>query len=122
MTLGGTMLTREIPSHEWQNYFNEINHQLTVMTVDVEVIGADMGAQPEVTAVQLKGLSYDPRDDAFSIHAGSMKHRIIHPTEIFVEEDARGLLSIQIIDGEGRQHLARFTRALPLPPPRERRP
>ena len=115
------MLTREIPSHEWQNYFNEINHQLTVMTVDVEVTGADIGSQRGVTAVQLKGLSYDPRDDAFSILTGKMEHRILHPTEIFVEEDNRGLLSIQVIDGEGRQHLARFTRALPLPPPQERR-
>jgi class 3 adenylate cyclase len=111
------MLTREIPRHEWQSYFEDVTRQLTVMTVDVEVSSATMGSQPELTAVQLRGLSYDPHDDAFSILAGSVEHRITAPTEIFVEEEPRGLLSIQVIDGEGRQHLARFTRALPLPSP-----
>jgi hypothetical protein len=111
------MFTREVPKSDWQSYFDEVNRQLAVMTVDVDVTAPSMGAQQEFVALKLQGLSYDPRDDAFSILAGSMEHRVVHPAEIFVEEDGRGLVSVQVIDGQGLTHLARFTRALPLPPP-----
>lgn len=111
------MTTQTIDRREWQTYFDRVSRALLTVTVDVEVNSMDLGAQPQFSGVQLVGLSYDPRDDAFSIIGEDVEHRIIHPKYIAVNLEADHLEAVEIVDGEDRRHIARFTEALSLPPP-----
>lgn len=108
------MTTRRIEKNEWQSYFDRVSRALPSADVDVEVDGLDMGAQIEVEHLPLRGLSYDPRDDAFSMVFEQMEHRISHPREIYVDEDRDEIDSIEVVDEDDHKHIARLTRSLGL--------
>ncbi len=109
------MATRQIEKNNWQPYFDRVSRELTTTTVDIEVIGDDMGAQSETHHTSLLGLSYDPKDDAFSIVSEAIEHRVSEPRQIFIDEDADELHSIEVIDGDGHRHIAKLRQALKLP-------
>ncbi len=111
------MPTRKIQKSDWESYFDRVSRDLPATEVEVEVDGLDLGAQIEVTHLPLSGLTYDPHDDAFSVVSTDIDHRISAPREIWVEEDASGIRSIEVVDGEGHKQIVKMTRALPLPPP-----
>ncbi len=109
------MTTRQLDRSQWQPYFDDINHRLEATQVDLEVSGHDLGVQTEAYDITLIGLSYDPRDDAFSIVTEELEHRVVHPKQISVREDADGLTALEIIDREEHRHVARLRSALRLP-------
>ena len=109
------MTTRQIEKNDWQSYFDRVSRELSTTTIDVEVSGTDMGVQEETHEAALVGLSYDPRDDAFSIVAEALEHRVTRPEQIFVEEEASELHSVEIVDGDGHRHIAKLHQALRLP-------
>lgn len=109
------MATRQIDRHDWQQYFDNASRQLEAANVDVEVDGLDMGAQIEAEKMALEGLTYDPKDNAFSVMLEGLEHRIPQPREIAVEEEGRALKSVEIIDADDHKHIAKLSKALELP-------
>ena len=110
------MATRELEKNQWQHYFDRISRNLPASNVDLEVSGLDLGAQVEAQHLPLEGLSYDSKDDAFSIRCEGLEHRVYRPASISVREDDAGALkAVEIVDEDGRQHIARLTGALQLP-------
>lgn len=109
------MTTRELERTDWQSYFDRVSRAMTATRVDLEISGPDMGAQPEAHQVTLTGLSYDPRDDAFSIVSEELEHRVSHPAKISVREEADKLKAVEIVDGEDHRHIAMLSDMLQLP-------
>ncbi len=109
------MATHIIARDQWQPYFDRVSRTLEANDVDIEIDGLDLGAQVEVDHLPLQGLSYDPKDDAFSIVLENLEHRITRPQAIYVDEEADRLASIEVVDQDERKHIARLTRALMLP-------
>lgn len=96
------MSTRKIEKAEWRTYFDSFTSKhlkdSTPEFTRIEVLSADMGAQLECGKEKLLGLTYDPKDDAFEAEFSDFTHRILHPQEIHVLEDARGLVTgIQVL-------------------------
>jgi hypothetical protein len=48
----------------------------------------------------LLGISYDPRRDAIELLVGERAHLIQAPRELYVDEEALAVPSLQIIDSE----------------------
>ena len=109
------MPTRTIERGQWQSYFDQVSRHLPASKIDVEIDAPELGAQHEASDLRLEGLSYDPRDDAFSIVAEGLEHRISHPNHISVLEEENHLAAIEVVDDEQRKHVARLTESLRLP-------
>ncbi len=109
------MPTRRIEKSQWQPYFDAVSRELPAAHVDVEIDTPELGAQPEMSHIRLDGLSYDPRDDAFSIVTEKIEHRIAAPRQISVREDETSLTAVEVIDADEKKHVARLTEALKLP-------
>lgn len=109
------MATRRLKKNEWQPYFDRVSQKLAATRVDVEVSGQDLGVQTEGRKIPLYGLTYDPRDDAFSIVCENVEHRVTTPRSISVEEKGGQLEAIEIVDGDEHRHRARLIDPLELP-------
>lgn len=109
------MPTRHLEKNHWQTYFDRASRNLPATNVDVEVAGLDLGNQIEADHLPLEGLSYDPKDDAFSIICDRLEHRVSHPRSISVREDHKSLIAVEVVDEENHRHVARLTEAVQLP-------
>jgi hypothetical protein len=98
--------TRKLERREWAPYFNELSKRLALTSVSILVEGLDLGVQPEASHIELSGITYDHADDAVEVLAKGLAHRIPRPTEIYVQEDARGhLVSCRITDADGHEQI-----------------
>jgi len=91
------MSTRHIQKAEWRTYFDRFTSKHLKDGIPeftrIEVLSPDFGAQLECGKERLLGLTYDSKDDAFEAEFSDFTHRIWHPQEIQVIEDANGLLT-----------------------------
>jgi hypothetical protein len=91
---------------EWQRYFDTVSHHLDSHPSTMIVLDTELGAQPALEHVPLLGLGYDPSDDTIDVAAPGLEHRIVHPTQIWVQEDDDGaLLSVEFVEAGGRTQI-----------------
>jgi hypothetical protein len=83
--------------------------------VEIEVIGLSMGAQIEQEWIQLLGITYDPKDDLIEILVEGLDHLIPKPREVWVDHDAIGLASIEVVDADDVRQIIRLREPLMLP-------
>jgi hypothetical protein len=113
------MLTREIPRNEWVSFFNNFSRNYHCWSVNIEVMGADIGTRVEVKRFPLEGIAVDLKSngkDIISIIVGDepdyhMSHTITAPTHVWVEQaDSGEVLQIETINGPTT--LLRFSSSL----------
>jgi len=109
--------TREISKSDWQAFFDRVSAVLRGKVIEIEVDSLDLGAQVEATKLSLNGLTYDPRDDAFTIVTEAIEHVIHSPQSIFVADGEAGMQSIEILSTDGSKQIVRFSEPLVLPSP-----
>ena len=104
------MATREIAQREWGSFLDEFSRQHREEMVSVEVIGDDVGAQPEAEALPLVGISADDKGSeagTISVLLGTepedhAEHRIDAPTHLWLKstgDQAKDALEIEAADG-----------------------
>ena len=101
------MQTKQIPKSEWPAFLNSFSSRHEGWLVNLEVIGPDIGAQVEGTALVLEGLTDEVKGNTIMIMAGNkpddhLTHSISRPTELSVEKTETGedvALSIKGEDG-----------------------
>lgn len=112
------MSTRTLDRSQWEAYFDRVSKALGAKLTEVEVAALDVGDQVEGEWVPLLGIAYDPKDDLVEVALEGLDHLVRHPQAVHVEEDPAEILrSVEIVDGEGRQHILRLKSPLALPPP-----
>lgn len=111
------MPTRRLERTEWRSYFDRVSRSLRATKVEVRVEGLDLGDQVEVSKLPLRGLSYDPHDDLFEVSTDRVRHLIDDPREIYVQEEADGLHSVEVLDADDHKQIIVLTPVLRLPPP-----
>jgi hypothetical protein len=77
----------------------------------------DLGDQIEVEWLPLLGITYDPKDDIFEIALEGVDHLIPQPQEVYVDEGATSVVSMEIIDKDGRKQIVLLRDPLMLPAP-----
>ena len=77
----------------------------------------DLGDTIVAEWIPMLGITYDSRDDILDVALDRGSHLIRHPKEIVVEEDATGLKSVAVLDGEGARQIISLKIPLMLPPP-----
>jgi len=110
--LEAKMTTRKLERSEWQRYFDGVAKHLPSMRVGISIMGEDIGVQLENENSALLGISYDSNDQVFEVATPSVSHRISHPKEIFVREEAGRLSSVEVIAQDGTKEVIELR---PLP-------
>ena len=108
--------TRELPRHEWRQFFDRMSRALLGQRAQVEVDALDLGAQFVAEWIPMLGITYDDKGDLLDVALDHTDHLIRHPQHIVVEQGAFGIASVAVIDGEGTRQIVRLRAPLALPP------
>lgn len=109
------MPTRTVAKDSWKAYLDRVADQVKSKRVEIEVDSPEIGAQIEAEGISVAVLTYDEREDAISIVADEIDHRISNPRALRVIEEASGLQAVEIVGPGGEQHIVRFRAPLMLP-------
>jgi hypothetical protein len=110
------MQTIEIPREAWVRRLNEFTKLHEGRFASVDVLGPDIGAQPEVTHLPLIGVSADRVDHDGTIAVsvagatgGHITHIIEAVTHVYLERTDDGVdMALQILSGDGTATLLRL--------------
>lgn len=105
----------ELAKARWQAYFDGVSKELGAKQAEIEVTGLGLGDQVEAEWIPLVGLSYDPKDDVFAVSAEGLRHLIIHPSKVHVDQELDSLRSLEVIGEDGNHHIILLREALSLP-------
>jgi len=111
------MATKKLERSEWERYFDNVSKNLKGVEGQLEVVSEELGDQVEVEWAFVEGLSYDPKDDVFEIQftEGKHDHLIQKPVEIYVDEEAGTLRSVEVVKEDGTRFVLKLRPAPALP-------
>jgi hypothetical protein len=107
---------RSIPKSEWRSFFDRLSRALLGKWAEIEVATIDLGDTILAKWIPMLGIIYDSKNDLLDIGLDRANHLIRHPKEIVVEEDATGLKSVAVLDGDGGRQTVNLKLPLMLPP------
>ena len=110
------MRTREIPRAQWSRFFDDFSKQHAGWIVTLEVLGADLGDQEEVTGLPLVGISADlkDRENRIDIMVGGrpeahVTHIINSPKRVWLRQpEAEPHEAVEVESADGTTTLVRF--------------
>jgi hypothetical protein len=117
------MAVRKLEKPEWEAYFDIVTKALVGKRAEIEVASMDLGDQIEAEWLPLIGIAYDPKDDLLEIalqgpdRLETVDHLIPQPQEVWVDEGAAALSSLEIIDKDGAKQIVLLRDPLMLPAP-----
>lgn len=112
------MTIRRLEKPEWRPFFDVLSKLLEATVAEVEVASLDLGDQTQAEWLPLLGISYDPRDDVVDIALDGLDHMIRQPREIYLDNGAAALTSLEIVDADGVKQIVKLKDRLTLPAPR----
>jgi len=110
------MQTIEIPRDSWLKALNEFSTAHEGAPVSVDVLGAEIGAQPEVHDLPLVGVVAEPGERGGTITVSAAKqafdqvtHVINSPRRVWIERTDEGTdVALQVESDEGSRTIVRF--------------
>jgi hypothetical protein len=103
----------------WRPYFDRVSKLLGgTKRAEVEVASLKLGAQIEAEWLPLTGIAYDPKDDLIEVLLNDdLDHLIYKPRQVFIDQEAVLLKSLEVIDEDGVRQIIKLRDPLMLPPP-----
>lgn len=111
------MTIRKLEKEKWHPYFDNMSKILTGMRAEIEVDSLKIGAQIEAEWLPLIGIVYDPKDDIIEVALEGMDHLIRRPREVYVDQEAVELHSMEVIDDDDYHQIIKLREPLMLPAP-----
>ena len=103
------MAIEKIEKADLKHYFDNLSRILPDESVQIEVVGMDVGDQLAADNVRLEGISHDESNDEIVIHlANAADHNISGPQEVYVEQNDNGLQSMEITCSKGHKHIIKL--------------
>jgi hypothetical protein len=112
------MSLRKLEKQEWRPFLDVVSKLLEAKVAEVEVASLKLGDQIEAEWLPLVGIAYDPKDDVVEVALEGVDHLIYKPREIYLDNGAGELASLDIIDADSVHHIVKLKDELLLPPPR----
>jgi hypothetical protein len=112
------MTIQKLEKSEWRPFLDTVSKELEAKEAEIEVASLDLGDQIVAEWLPLLGISYDPKDDIVEIALDGVDHIIHKPREIYMDNGAEALTSIEIVDTDGVKQIVNLKDKLMLPPPR----
>lgn len=114
------MTVGKLDKAQWHSFFDIVSRLLNAHVAEVEVAVLDLGDQTEAEWLALIGITHDPHDDIVEIALDGIDHPIRNPREIYIDGEAAGLSSLEIVDGT--RHIMKLKDRLMLEPPAAAQP
>ena len=106
--------TKRISPERMQEYFDGFSRRFlrnSSPTVDVEVLGKDIGDQIETEGERLIGISYEPRTRALEVELESGGLRAYRPKEVWAIEEEDGFIrAIEIVRDDDTKEIVQVRR------------
>ncbi len=103
------MALEKIEKQDLKHFFDNLSRVLPAETVEIEVVGLDIGDQVAANNIFLNGISYDDASDELLLDLSDVaEHTIAGPQEVWVDQDDEGLKSIEVQCKEGHRHIIKF--------------
>ena len=109
------MTIRRLEKAEWRSFLDNLSKLLEAKEAEVEVASLALGVQVQAEWLPLIGITYDPKDDVVEVALEGLDHLIRRPREIYIDNDAGALASMEIVDAGGVKQIVRFKDELQLP-------
>jgi hypothetical protein len=107
------MHTTKITHEQWQQTLDELSRVYDGALVSLEILGDEIGAQPQILQQPLHGVTVDHGliEVHFAKAGGShLCHSVAHPLELrMVATDEGALVALEIEELEGTHTLLHFT-------------
>jgi len=111
------MTTRKLDKRQWPTFFDGVTRMLEGERAEIEVVSLRLGDQVEAEWLPLLGIAYDSKDDIVEVALDGLDHLIPKPREIYVEDGAQGLLTLEIVDADDVRQIIKLRDPLALPAP-----
>ena len=112
------MAITKLEKGAWRPYFDRVSKLLGgAKRAEVEVAALDLGDQIEAEWLPLTGIAYDPKDDLIEVLLDDLDHLIRRPQQVFIDQEAVLLKSVEVIDESGVRQIIKLRDPLALPPP-----
>lgn len=106
------MQTKRIPPDQWRRTLDDLSRSYDGALVSLEILGNEIGAQPEVLDQPFGGINGDRGGVTIRIAKPAgihLQHLIAHPSELrIVETDDGAVMAIEIEEREGTHTLLHF--------------
>jgi hypothetical protein len=106
--------TKQISPDRMQQYFDGFSKRFLrndSASVDVEVLGMDLGDQVESEGVRLIGITYEPRTRELEVELESGDLRSFKPKEVWaIEEDDGFISALEIVRDDDTKEIVRVRR------------
>ena len=106
------MRTKNIPSAQWRQTFDDLSRAFDGVLVSLEIVGDEIGAQPQVVDQSLRGISSDRSGVTIRVarpRTMHLEHRVPNPKEVrIVETDEGAVMAVEIEENEGTHTLLHF--------------
>jgi hypothetical protein len=112
------MTIQKLEKPQWRPYLDAVSKLLQAKEAEIEVGSLRLGNQVQAEWLPLIGITYDPKDDVVEVALEGLDHMIPRPREIYLDNGAGKLASIEIVDAEGVKQIIKLKDMLLLPPPR----
>ncbi len=111
------MQTYEIPPEKWSTDVTRFGEDHYRWLASVQVIGQDIGVQPELENLPLEGLSAEPAGKGGSVSVfverdvdDHVTRLIERPAKIMVDEGDNGRAAIEIVSADGTTTIVNLVR------------
>lgn len=107
------MAIKKLDKTQWQAYFDAFSRPFAqgkqVEYAEVRVFSQELGAQPHTQWLPLFGITYDGKGDLLEVVVENLDYIIYHPEEIYVDEEADGLVtSMEVLQPDGTKEVIEF--------------
>ena len=110
-------MIRKLDKPQWRPFLDTISKLLEAKEAEIEVASLDLGDQVQAKWLPLIGIAYDPNDDVVEVALDGLDHMIHRPREIYLDNGASGLTSLEIVDADGARQIVKLKDQLMLPAP-----
>jgi len=111
------MALSKLEKPKWHPYFDYMSKILDGKRAEIEVDALAIGSQIEADWLPLVGITYDPKDDIVEVALEGLDHLIYKPSEVFVDQNATELSSVEVVDSDDFRHIIKLRDPLMLPAP-----
>lgn len=108
------MTLRKLDKTEWGAFFESLTRALQGAQAEIDAMSLSIGARAQTGRLPLFGLAYDEKDDVLEVALEGLDHLIPKPAEIFFDEQAGMIGSLEVTDRAEVKQIVRFRQPLAL--------
>ncbi len=110
-------MKQKIDENEWRVTLDNASKSLSGQRAEVEIASLSLGDQIAAEWLPVLGITYDSADDIVEVALEGVDHIISRPRELHLQLSEGHVAAIEIIDGDGTQHIVKFKEPLMLAGP-----